>query len=387
MMKTAVVLFAPGFEESEALTVVDILRRGAVDAKAVSVGEPDVTGAHGITLRADCTLDDLTTLPDLIVLPGGYAAVGALRQNPRVRTLLCEAAAADRCLAALCAAPVVLSDAGLLENRRFTAYPTVAATISAGHFCAESVVCDGKLVTGMGPAAVYAFSYALLEQLGADRAAVESRMVYSHSFDPSRAVPLPNALPAADAETRQERIAVLMAEGFEEGETMTIVDLLRRLGFCCDTFYFGAPLVRGMHGMMLYGDRPFGADVSAYDVVVLPGGRPGGENLRRNPDVTALLRTMNDMPGKYLAAMCSGTTVLAAAEVIAGKRMTGYTGYAEKLPGALFSETVAVKDQNLITSQGPATPYPFALLIAETLGANTAWLRARTLYPQAGGIG
>ena len=79
MIKTAVVLFAPGFEESEALTVVDILRRGGVDAKAVSVGEPDVTGAHGITLRADCTLDDLTALPDLIVLPGGYAAVERLR--------------------------------------------------------------------------------------------------------------------------------------------------------------------------------------------------------------------------------------------------------------------------------------------------------------------
>ena len=96
---------------------------------------------------------------------------------------------------------------------------------------------------------------------------------------------------------------------------------------------------------------------------------------------------MDAQPGKYLAAMCAGTTVLAAAGVIAGKRMTGYTGYAEKLPGALFLEDAAVVDRNLITSRGPATPYPLALKIAEVLGADTAALRARMLYPQAGGVG
>lgn len=181
------------------------------------------------------------------------------------------------------------------------------------------------------------------------------------------------------------RAAVLMAEGYEEGETLTIVDILRRAGVECDTFFFGdSDLVKGMHGMMIKADRPFGKDVMDYDVLVLPGGRPGGSNLRSNPEVIRMVQEFNRL-GRYLAAMCSGTLVLAEAGVIAGKRMTGYTGYAEKLPGAIFCDDVVVADQNLITSQGPATPYPFAYKIAEILGKDVSNLKERMLYYFAGG--
>ncbi len=180
-------------------------------------------------------------------------------------------------------------------------------------------------------------------------------------------------------------VAVLMAEGFEEGETATIVDILRRAGLTCHTFAFSEDLkVKGMHGMCVRADRTFCADVADYDMVVMPGGRPGGQNLRENPDVIALVRQF-EREGKYIAAMCSGTTVLAEAEVIEGKRVTGYTGYAEKLPGAIFLDDVAVADRNLVTSQGPATPYPFAYKIAEVFGIDTTELRSRMLYDLAGG--
>lgn len=182
------------------------------------------------------------------------------------------------------------------------------------------------------------------------------------------------------------KVAVLLAEGFEEGETFTIVDVMRRLDIPCHTFYFDGPWVKGMHGMVLKGDKPFGAEIEGYDAVVLPGGRPGGENLKNNSQVIDLLQSWNETPGKLLSALCSGTTVLAAAGVIEGKKMTGYTGYAEKLPGALFREEVAVVDQNLVTSQGPATGYPFAFKLAEVLGRDTTELRERLLYDFAGGI-
>lgn len=180
-------------------------------------------------------------------------------------------------------------------------------------------------------------------------------------------------------------IAVLMAEGFEEGETVTIVDILRRAGLTCHTFAFGDdPKVKGMHGMYVLADKLFPGDVDGYDMVVLPGGRPGGQNLRENPDVIDLLHRFEER-GKFVAAMCSGTTVLAEAQIIEGKRVTGYTGYAEKLPGAIFVNDVAVADQNLVTSQGPATPYPFAYKIAEVFGVDTQLLREKMLYNLAGG--
>ncbi len=181
-----------------------------------------------------------------------------------------------------------------------------------------------------------------------------------------------------------KQAAVLMAQGFEEGETITIVDILRRAGIHCSTFYFDEEFVTGMHGMKVKADKPFGPEVKEYDVVILPGGRPGGANLLGNPEVLEMVRFFNEAK-KYVAAMCSGTLVLAAAGVIQGKRVTGYTGYEEKLTGGIFVPEVVVVDQNIITSQGPATPYPFAYKIAELLGENVENLKEKMLYNFAKG--
>jgi protein deglycase len=180
------------------------------------------------------------------------------------------------------------------------------------------------------------------------------------------------------------KVAVLMAEGYEESETLTIVDILRRAELTCHTFYFDNKLVKGMHGMYVEGDKAFGEEVKDYDMIVLPGGRPGGQNLKENPEVIKMVQYFNDH-NKYIGAMCSGTTVLSDAKVIDGKRVTGYMGYAEKLIGGIFEEKVVVADQNLVTSQGPATPYPFAYKIAEIFGKDTSVLRDRMLYNFAGG--
>ncbi|WP_296875553.1 DJ-1 family glyoxalase III [Thomasclavelia sp.] len=180
------------------------------------------------------------------------------------------------------------------------------------------------------------------------------------------------------------KVAVLMIEGYEEGETLTIVDLLRRAGIECHTFYFNEPFVKGMHNMYVKADKLFSDEVKDYDMLVLPGGRPGGANLKNNPDVIAMVKYFNEN-NKYLAAMCSGTTVLADAKVIDGKKVTGYTGYQEKLIGGKFVEDVAVFDQNIVTSQGPATPYPFAFKIAEVFGKDVTEMKERLMYNFAGG--
>jgi putative intracellular protease/amidase len=87
-------------------------------------------------------------------------------------------------------------------------------------------------------------------------------------------------------EKSMAKVAVLMAEGYEEGETLTIVDILRRADIETATFYFGDDeFVKGMHNMYIKADKKFGSEVYEYDVVVLPGGRPGGANLLANPEV------------------------------------------------------------------------------------------------------
>ena len=127
-----------------------------------------------------------------------------------------------------------------------------------------------------------------------------------------------------------KKAAVLMAEGYEEGETLTVVDLLRRAGVECHTFSFGEDFVKSTHGMHIKADKVFSDEVKDYDLIFLPGGNPGGIHLRENPEVLDMVRWF-DAQGKYVAAMCMGTTVLEEAGIIRGRNVTGYTGYAEKL--------------------------------------------------------
>lgn len=180
------------------------------------------------------------------------------------------------------------------------------------------------------------------------------------------------------------KVAVLMAEGYEEGETLTIVDLLRRADIECHTFSFKDDFVKGMHNMYIQADKKFSDEIKEYDMIVLPGGRPGGANLRENPEVIEMVQYFNHH-NKLIGALCSGTIVLETADVIQGKKVTGYTGYESKLMSGQFIDDVVVFDQNLVTSQGPATPYPFAFKIIEIFGKDVSEMKERLMYNFAGG--
>ena len=385
-MKRIAVLFADGVEESESLTIVDILRRAQMEAVIVGVTGKEIMGVHDINIRADIELKDVKAEDfDMVVVPGGYVGVDALMYSRETLEFIREMESLGKFVTAICAGPRVLEAADVLGERNYTCYPGQEEKIIAGKHQQALVIRDGNLITAIGPAICYAFAYALIDALGGDSLAVKNRMVYFNAFDEaaSHLDPCPEKV---ELPKEEKKVAVLMKEGYEEGETFTIVDILRRLGIECTTFCFSEDLwVKGMHGMMIQADETFSDKVEEYDVVVLPGGRPGGANLTADPQVISLLKRWNEIPGKLLTALCSGTTVLAAAEVIEGKHMTGYTGYAEKLPGSIFEEVVAVADQNLVTSQGPATGYPFAFKLAETLGYDTRIVRSRMMYDFAGG--
>ncbi len=164
-MPSVLTLLAEGFEEIEAVTPIDLLRRAGADVTLAALSDNlAVTGRSGLTLQAQTTLAAVEKRSfDAVFLPGG-PGVKHLRADPRVRALVLRQAEAGRWLAAICAAPTVLHDAGLLHGRRFTAHFSVAAELPE-LLAAERVVIDGHLLTSRGAGTALDFGLALIEQL------------------------------------------------------------------------------------------------------------------------------------------------------------------------------------------------------------------------------
>lgn len=166
-MKTALILLAAGFEEVEAVTIIDVLRRAQVEVTAASLGEPLVEGAHGIKVMADTVLAEVTgRLFDAVVLPGGMGGTENLLASAPVLALLRHHADQGRLVSAICAAPLVLEKAGLLAGKNAAIYPGLDNRLtSAAAVCVENVVEDGAIVTSRGPATAMAFALRLARRL------------------------------------------------------------------------------------------------------------------------------------------------------------------------------------------------------------------------------
>ena len=168
-MKKILVLLAEGFEEIEALTPVDYLRRADVEVDMASLTEDlSVTGAHGIVVSADTTLDavDLAVY-DGVYLPGGMPGSLNLRDDARVLKIVRDFAGSGKAVAAICAAPIVLEKAGVIANKRVTGYPgTVDKLENVGTYDADAIVVqDENIFTGRGAAAAVYLSFALITAL------------------------------------------------------------------------------------------------------------------------------------------------------------------------------------------------------------------------------
>lgn len=159
---------AEGFEEIEAVTVIDLLRRAGIEVVTAGLGAGPVTGSHAITIQPDTDLDSVLDEPfDMIVLPGGMPGTTHLLGDARLLALLRLQADAGRQLAAICAAPSVLAKAGLLAGKRATSYPgfLTADNAPGTQVLADAVVRDGKVVTSRGPGTAMDFALALVERL------------------------------------------------------------------------------------------------------------------------------------------------------------------------------------------------------------------------------
>ena len=180
------------------------------------------------------------------------------------------------------------------------------------------------------------------------------------------------------------KVMVVLAPGFEEGETVEIIDVLRRAGFACDSVSIAGEQVTGAHGMTLLADRVLGEEIGpfcAYDMIVLPGGWTGVDNMLADQRVLELVRNY-DSEGRWVAAMCAAPNVLAKAGVTKGRVVTSYPGPRCKpnFEDARYVEDVVALDGKLLTSRGPATALPFAFAIVDVLGGDSGFIKKRLLY-------
>jgi 4-methyl-5(b-hydroxyethyl)-thiazole monophosphate biosynthesis len=162
------VFLADGFEEIEALSPVDLLRRAGEKVVTVGVTGQTVTGAHGIKVLADTTIEDVAAKAerlDMVVLPGGLPGADNLRENAIVREFIMRADRAGAYIAAICAAPRILGELGLVEGRYAVCYPGFEKYLRGAKPTTKSVVCDGNIITGIGMGAAVEFALELVRVL------------------------------------------------------------------------------------------------------------------------------------------------------------------------------------------------------------------------------
>ncbi len=181
-----------------------------------------------------------------------------------------------------------------------------------------------------------------------------------------------------------KKIGVFLAEGFEEIEGLTVVDILRRAGIPVTTISItGQKEVCGSHQIKVLADALYGEiDFSGYGGIVLPGGMPGTTNLGSHPGVKETIKAFA-AEGKLVAAICAAPSVLGQERILKGKKAACYPGFEDKLEGAEAVFEEVAEDGNIITSRGMGTAIPFALRMAAyvTTEEKAKELAEAIIYP------
>ena len=170
-VKKVLVTLAPGFEEIETITVVDILRRAGARVVLAATVEGPIEGSRGVSVLADTLIHQIDDKDfDLVVLPGGQPGTDNLQSNETVKAIVQNMYQSGKQVAAICAAPTILHSAGILKNTSATSHPSVKDQLKDINYSEERVVVDGNIVTSRSPGTALEFALKLVEILfGKDR--------------------------------------------------------------------------------------------------------------------------------------------------------------------------------------------------------------------------
>lgn len=165
-----------------------------------------------------------------------------------------------------------------------------------------------------------------------------------------------------------KKVAVLLADGFEEIEALTAVDLLRRAQIYVDTVSITEEyMVHGAHGINIQTEDLFDeVNFAEFDMIVLPGGMPGTENLEKHEGIRRVIMDFYET-GKYIGAICAAPSILGGLGLLKGRRAACYPSVEDKLSGAVIQKVPVIQDGTVITSRGAGTAIDFALKLVEVM--------------------
>ncbi len=165
-MPKVIVPLADGFEEIEAMAIIDILRRAGIEVTVAGLHSALIESARHVKVAPDTTIDTITADDfDMIILPGGQPGSDNLNASGEVKNLIRDFHRKGKLTGAICAAPYVLANAGVLEGRRATAYPSYSEKLGGAIYQDKTVVEDGNIMTSKGPGTAICFALAIVEKL------------------------------------------------------------------------------------------------------------------------------------------------------------------------------------------------------------------------------
>nr|GMD07158.1 protein DJ-1 homolog C [Ipomoea batatas] len=356
-----------GTEEMEAVIMVDVLRRAGAEVTLASVEpELEVEASGGTRLVADTLISACChQVFDLIALPGGMPGSVRLRDCEILKNIMSKQAEEKRLYGAICAAPAVtLLPWGLLKRKQTTCHPAFMDKLPSFRAVKTNIQVSGELTTSRGPGTSFQFAITLVEQLFGEAVAKEIGEVLllnGHDEDPRKQEF--NEVEWSLDHTPQ--VLIPIANGSEEIEVVTIIDILRRAKVnVVVASVEKSAVILGSKGVKIVADKLIdSAAESMYDLIILPGGEVGVQRLHKSRTLKKLLKEQ-ESAGRTFGAMCSSSPIILQKQgLLKAKKSAAHPSIATSKPDDVPNGARVVVDGKLITSKGLSTAIEFGLAI------------------------